>query len=91
MKEARRSLPQTSRRFREKGAEAEPVVFGPHRKPSGVMLSYERYNKLLDLLDDFAAALEIRRRDRADTGERLTLEELITDQGFDPAEFGLKP
>ncbi len=89
MKEARKSLPQTSRCFREKGAEAEPVFFGAHRKPAGVMLSYERYVKMLDLLDDLAAALQIRQRDRADAGERLTLEELIREQGFDPAEFGL--
>lgn len=55
----------------------------------GVMLSYERYMGLLDLVDDLVAALEVRRRDASDTGERLTLEELVRDQGFDPAEFGL--
>jgi antitoxin StbD len=89
MKEARRSLPQMSRCFREKGAAAEPVFFGSHRKLVGVMLSYERYLQLLDLLDDLASALEIRRRDRMDDGERMTLEELIEDQGLDPSEFGL--
>lgn len=89
MKEARKSLPEASRRNRELGAEAEPVFFGPHRKPDSVLLSYERYVKLLDLIDDMAAALEIRRRDRADEGERLTLEELVLSQGFDLSEFGL--
>lgn len=89
MKEARRILPQASRGFRERGAAAEPVFFGAHRRPTGVLLSYERYIKLLDLVDDLAAALEIRKRDRSDTGERLTLEELIASQGMDPKDFGL--
>jgi antitoxin StbD len=90
MKEARKSLPRMSRCFREQGAAAEPVFFGSHRKLVGVMLSYERYVQMLDLLDDFAAVLEIRRRDREDTGERMTLEELIEEQGFDPADFGVR-
>jgi hypothetical protein len=89
MKEARRTLPATGRVFAERGAAADPVFFGARRQPTGVMLSYERYLTLLDLLDDLTAAIEIRKRDREDTGERLTFEELIVQQGFDPSEFGL--
>jgi hypothetical protein len=90
MKKARESLPRAARCFVEQGAQAEPVFFGAHRKPAGVMLSYELYMKMLNLLDDLAAAFEIRNRDRADTGERVTLAALIRDQGFDPAEFGVE-
>jgi antitoxin StbD len=89
MKEARRNLPGLSRCFAEKGVAADPVYFGAHRRPTGVMLSYERYQGILDLVDDLVAALEIRRRDESDSGERMTLEELIRDQGFDPRDFGL--
>jgi len=53
------------------------------------MLSYERYLEMLDLLDDLTMALEIRRRDRADDGSRLSLDELIRGQGLDPSDFGL--
>jgi hypothetical protein len=84
--EARRYLSKASQLFRERGADAEPVFFGPHREPSGVILSYERYVQLLDLVDDLAAALEVRRRDKSDDGARMTLEELIREQGFDPGD-----
>lgn len=42
---------------------------------------------LLDTLDDLSTALEIKRRDKADTGHRLSIEQLITDQGLDPRDF----
>jgi antitoxin StbD len=87
--EARKCLSKAAQLFKERGADAEPVFFGPHREPAGVMLSYERYLHLLDLLDDLTIALEVRKRDRADQGERLTLEELIREQGFEPADFDL--
>jgi len=89
MKEARRVLPQMARCFAKDGAGADPVYFGAHRRPTGVMLSYERYLGILDLLDDLVVALEVRRRDGSDTGERLEFEDLIREQGFDPADFGL--
>ena len=81
--EARRTLSQTSRDFTERGIEAEPVFFGAHRKPAGVMLSYERYMHLLDQLDDLEIALEIRRRDQRDTGERIELDDLLVELGMD--------
>jgi hypothetical protein len=57
MKEVRKNLRQMSRSFQEKGAAAEPVFFGSHRKLDGVLLSYERYLQMLDLLDGLASAL----------------------------------
>src|ERR1700675_2407034 len=83
MSQARKSLPQTSREFTERGADAEPVFFGAHRKPAGVMLSYERYIRLLDQLDDLTIALEIRKRDRGDDGTRLSLDELLGNLGLE--------
>lgn len=90
MKEARRVLPSMSRCFAEQGADAEPVYFGAHRRPTGVMLSYERYRQILDLVDDLVAVLEARKRNRQDDGTRMSIEDLIRDQGLDPAEFGLQ-
>lgn len=87
MKEARRCLPEMVRCFSELGARAEPYFFGAYRRPAGVVLSYERYLQMLDMLDDAAIEKEVRRRDRDDTGERMTLEELIREQGFDPDEL----
>jgi PHD/YefM family antitoxin component YafN of YafNO toxin-antitoxin module len=62
-REAREQLPSLLARFRSVGAKAEPVVIGAHRRPEGVVLSYERYLQLLagrervrTILDDRAAA-----------------------------------
>jgi hypothetical protein len=85
MGEARRCLPQNSRYFEECGVKAAPVFFGAHRKPAGVMLSYELYLQLLDRVDDLAIALQIRERDQADAGVRLTVDELLDELGFDRA------
>jgi antitoxin StbD len=49
--EARTSLSQTIARFRIEGASAEPVVFGDHRKPEGVVLPFELYVQLEDQID----------------------------------------
>jgi antitoxin StbD len=81
--EARRSLHETLRNFCKHGVEAEPVFFGSHRRPTGVMLSYERYVELLDRLDDLAIALEVARRDEADDGTRFTTEEVFAEFGID--------
>lgn len=43
--------------------------------------------RFLDWLDDLSIAREVRKRDRSDTGERMTLDELIRAQGYDPADF----
>jgi len=45
-REARQQLPAMLERFRQAGAEAEPVVIGARRRPEAVVLSYERYLKL---------------------------------------------
>ncbi len=49
--EARTSLSQTIARFRAEGAYANPVVFGDHRKPEGVVLPFELYVQLEDQID----------------------------------------
>jgi antitoxin StbD len=90
MNEARRCLAATGRCFREHGADAEPVFFGSHRKPVGVMLSYEYFLRLLDQIDDRAITAEVQRRDAADDGARRPIEEVARDLGFDPSEVGLE-
>lgn len=90
MNEARACLSKTTRIFLERGADAEPIFYGSHRRPAGVIMSYERYVQLLDLVDDLAIALEVRKRDREDSGERLSLGQLIRDQGFDLKDLGVE-
>jgi antitoxin StbD len=75
------------RRFRREGAEAPPVFFGSHRKPEAVLLSYEKYMQLLDHLDDLAIALEVRRHSELGHREPIEIEDLIRQEGYDPADF----
>jgi antitoxin StbD len=57
-REARAQLPAMLERFRQDGADAEPVVIGARRRPEAVVLSYERYLQLAGGRERVAAALE---------------------------------
>ena len=66
-REARAQLPAMLERFRQAGADAEPVVIGARRRPEAVVLSYERYLKLAGGRERVAAALEQQAREAAET------------------------
>lgn len=44
--EARSALSATLARFRAEGITAEPLVFGDHRRPEGVVVPYDLYIEL---------------------------------------------
>ena len=48
--EVRQSLNKITARFDEQGADAEPIVFGSHRRPQAVLLSWDAWMRLLDRL-----------------------------------------
>jgi PHD/YefM family antitoxin component YafN of YafNO toxin-antitoxin module len=73
-REVRAQLPALLERFRQAGADAEPVVIGARRRPEAVVLSYERYLKLVGGRERVAAALEQQARE---AGETLDAEEAI--------------
>jgi len=54
-----------------------------------VILSYERYEWLPEVLDELVASEEVREALEADTGKRIELSDVAREAGFDPAEFGL--
>ncbi len=87
--EARDHLSSYLKLFRERGGQADPVVFGSHRKPEGVILSYERYEWQTEILDELVASEEVREALAQDTGKRVELADVAREAGFDPAEFGL--
>ena len=66
-REARAQLPALLERFRQAGADAEPVVIGARRRPEAVVLSYERYLKLVGGRERVAAALEQQAREATAT------------------------
>lgn len=56
------------KRFREDGADAEPVVIGARRRPEAVVLSYERYLRPAGGRERVAATLQ---RQIAEAGAAL--------------------
>jgi PHD/YefM family antitoxin component YafN of YafNO toxin-antitoxin module len=44
--EARTELSRVLARFRQEGIAAVPVVFGDHRRPEGVLLPYELFERI---------------------------------------------
>jgi PHD/YefM family antitoxin component YafN of YafNO toxin-antitoxin module len=56
--EAREQLSQVLERFRRDGADAEPMLFGPHRKAEAVVLPVAVWERLLLMEEQgkFAAA-----------------------------------
>ncbi|HTT29098.1 MAG TPA: hypothetical protein VMG37_11850 [Solirubrobacteraceae bacterium] len=66
-REARAQLPALLERFRQDGADAEPVVIGARRRPEAVVLSYERYLRLAGGRERVAAALELQARETTET------------------------
>jgi PHD/YefM family antitoxin component YafN of YafNO toxin-antitoxin module len=66
-REARAQLPALLERFRQAGADAEPVVIGARRRPEAVVLSYERYLQLAGGRERVAAALDQQAREASET------------------------
>lgn len=62
-REVRAQLPALLERFRQAGADAEPVVIGARRRPEAVVLSYERYLQLAGGRERVAAALDRQARE----------------------------
>lgn len=73
-REARQQLPALLERFRQAGADAEPVVIGARRRPEAVVLSYERYLQLAGGRQRVLAALE---RQTREAGKTLDAEEAL--------------
>lgn len=73
-REVRAQLPELLERFRQSGADAEPVVIGARRRPEAVVLSYDRYLQLLGGRERVLATLE---RQAREAGEQLGADEAL--------------
>jgi antitoxin StbD len=79
-REARAKLPSMLAGFRARGAKADPVVIGAHRRPEAVVLSYGRYLALLSGRERVNAILADRRASAEDIGEDAAMEMAIREQ-----------
>ena len=83
--EARTALPKALARFRERGALAEPIVFGAQRRPEGVMIPFELYEELLPVIEDVEIAHLV--RERAAAGEAVPLADVAVTLGLDADDY----
>ncbi|MFJ2031671.1 type II toxin-antitoxin system Phd/YefM family antitoxin [Streptosporangium sp. NPDC087985] len=84
---ARAQLSETVARIGEQGLQAEPVVIGRRYRPEAVLISFELYEKLADLIDEIQLAPLIRERlANATASPDLTLEEVANSLGIDIEE-----
>jgi antitoxin StbD len=86
MTQARAALAEAADRFREIGLSADPVIFGNHRKPEGVVMPYALYERLLPAIEELLLAELVRAR-IADGRERVDGAALMEDLGFSPDAF----
>ena len=66
--DTRRDLTGHVARFRAEGLDAEPVVFGDHRRPEAVLLPYATFQLLLDVAEDIVIAERLAEHMDADSG-----------------------
>jgi PHD/YefM family antitoxin component YafN of YafNO toxin-antitoxin module len=66
--------------FRARGAKADPIVIGAHRRPEAVVLSYERYLTLLSGRERIKAILADRRSSAEGMGEDEAMEVAVREQ-----------
>jgi PHD/YefM family antitoxin component YafN of YafNO toxin-antitoxin module len=79
-REARAKLPSLLAGFRARGAEADPVVIGAHRRPEAVVLSYERYLAMLSGRERVKAILADRRAAGGGMGEEDAMRVAVEEQ-----------
>ncbi|MEO5679178.1 MAG: hypothetical protein ABIS47_05855 [Acidimicrobiales bacterium] len=60
--EARAKLSQIASQFERQGASAEPVTFGSHRRPQGVIIPWALWLEILPAIEDRLDINEARQR-----------------------------
>ncbi|WP_406312623.1 type II toxin-antitoxin system Phd/YefM family antitoxin [Streptosporangium sp. NBC_01639] len=89
---ARAQLSETIARIGEQGLHAEPVVIGRRYKPEAVLISFELYERLADLIDEIQLAPLVRERlANSAASPDLTLEEVADSLGIEIKERGTGP
>ena len=63
------------KRFRKDGLEAQPMVFGSHRKPEAAVIPYELYERIATIIEDHEIAELV--RERSTEGPAEAMDELF--------------
>lgn len=85
--QARAKLSQILAEFERDGVNAEPVTFGSHRRPQGVLIGWDLWLEILPAIEDRLDAIEARHRlDHADD-EQVSFDDAATALGRDPQTY----
>ncbi len=85
--EARARLSQIASDFARRGLGAQPVAFGSHRKPQGVIVPWELWVELAPAVEDALDAAEARDRLTAAGESRVDFDVAATALGRDPGRY----
>lgn len=84
--EARSRLSQIVREFERAGAAAEPVTFGSHRKPQGVIVPWALWLEILPAVEDHLDQIEAIERLGHTSEERISFDDAARALGRDPRD-----
>jgi antitoxin StbD len=85
--EARAKLSQIAADFDRDGAGAEPVAFGSHRRPQGVIIAWELWLEIIPAIENRLDAAEASHRLEAAGDERVSFDHVAKALGRDPDRF----
>lgn len=85
--EVRAKLSQIAAEFERDGVSAEPVAFGSHRRPQGIILPWELWLEILPAIEDYLDAAEARHRLDEAGSERVGFDRAAEALGRDPRRY----
>lgn len=85
--EARAKLSQIAAECERDGIGAEPVAFGSHRRPQGVILPWELWLEILPAIEDRLDAAEARQRLAEAGDDRVGFDETAQALDRDPRRY----
>lgn len=85
--EARAKLSQIAAEFDREGVSAEPVTFGSHRRPQGVIIPWKLWLEILPAIEDRLDAVEADQRLSDAGAERIGFAEAAVALGRQPGQY----
>lgn len=85
--EARAKLSQIAAEFERQGVSGEPVTFGSHRRPQGVIIPWALWLEILPAIEDRLDANEARQRLNEAGTERVGFDDVAKALGREPGQY----
>jgi hypothetical protein len=85
--EARAKLSQIAAGFERDGVGAEPVTFGSHRNPQGVIIAWDLWLEILPAIEDQLDAAEARHRLERSGDDRVSFDDAAQALGRSASDY----